>query len=294
MRIVVTGAKGQLGAAMVHECEGGHEVVALDRALLDVTDQTAVLAVMTREQPDAIVNCTGYNAVDGAEEHPAEALAVNALAPRALARAATAVGAALVHFSTDFVFDGFGSTPMTEEDRPNPRSVYAASKLLGEWFALEAPRAFVLRVESLFGEIQSAVPKGSVAGIVTSLGAGRVAKVFDDRTVSPTHVFDAARATRELLERRCAPGLYHCVNTGQATWLEFATEAARLMGVEPRFDVVRFADVKLPAARPQYCALSNQKLASCGIAMPTWQDALRRYVQSRSWRTDGPADSRAG
>ena len=282
MRVVVTGAQGQMGAAMVRECAGRHEVVALDRAGLDVFDETAVLAVMTRERPDAVVNCTGYNAVDAAEDHPTEALAANALAVRALARAATEVGAALVHFSSDFVFDGSGSTPMTEADPPNPRSVYATSKLLGEWLALDSPQSYVLRVESLFGEVPGAAPKGSVAGIVQALRAGLVPKVFQDRTVSPTYVFDAARATRELLERRHPPGLYHCVNTGQATWLEFATEAARLLGAQPRFDVVRFADVKLPAARPQYCALSNRKLTSLeGVEMPTWQDALARYVQSR-------------
>lgn len=282
MRFVVTGARGQLGAAMVRECAGRHTVVAMDRAVLDVTDEEAVFSAMTREKPDAIVNCTGYNAVDAAEDHPTEALAVNALAVRALARAATTVGAALVHFSSDFVFDGLGSTPMTEADRPNPRSVYAASKLLGEWFALDSPRSYVLRVESLFGEVPGVgAPRGSVAGIVSALRAGQAPKVFEDRTVSPTFVFDAARATRELLERQHAPGLYHCVNTGHCTWLEFATEAALILGVEPRFDVVRFADVRLPAVRPQYCALSNQKLTALGIEMPAWQEALGRYIQSR-------------
>ena len=282
MRILVAGARGQLGAAVVRECAGRHDVLALDRTRLDVTDQAAVTAVMAREKPDAIINCTGYNAVDGAEDHPTEALAVNALAVRTLARAAAPVGATLVHFSSDFVFDGFGSTPMTEADRPNPRSVYAASKLIGEWFALDRPEAYVLRVESLFGEVPGVVPKGSVAGIVTALQSGGVPKVFEDRTVSPTFVFDAARAMRELLEGRHPHGLYHCVNTGHATWLEFATEAARIMDVAPRFEVVRFADVKLPAARPQFCALSNQKLTLLGVDMPTWQDALRRYIHSRT------------
>jgi dTDP-4-dehydrorhamnose reductase len=98
--------------------------------------------------------------------------------------------------------------------------------------------------------------------------------VFEDRTVSPTSVADCAQATLALLERRAAPGLYHCVNGGSCTWLEFAREAARLLGVPGRFDVVRAADVKLPAPRPTYCALSNAKLAAAGIGMPTWQAAL--------------------
>jgi len=136
-------------------------------------------------------------------------------------------------------------------------------------------------LESLFGRAPGGPPpKGSVAGIVDALLQDRVARVLSDRVVSPTFVIDAAFATRELLARDAEPGLYHCVNSGHATWLDFASEAARLLGVQPRFEVLRFADVKLPAARPQYCALSNAKLAAIGIAMPSWQDALGRYIES--------------
>src|SRR6185436_19588813 len=176
---------------------------------------------------------------------------------------ANAVGAALVHYSTDFVFDGVDPSPRSETDPPNPQSAYATSKLLGEWFAADVARHYVLRVESLFGRAPGGPPpKGSVAGIVDALLQDRVARVLSDRVVSPTFVIDAAFATRELLARDAEPGLYHCVNSGHATWLDFASEAARLLGVQPRFEVLRFADVKLPAARPQYCALSNAKLAA--------------------------------
>jgi dTDP-4-dehydrorhamnose reductase len=157
--------------------------------------------------------------------------------------------------------------------------VYATSKLLGEWFAVDAPRAYVLRVESLFGRAPGArPPKGSVAAILNTLRAGGAPKVFEDRTVSPTYVIDAARATRQLLESAAPPGIYHCVNSGLCTWLEFAQELARPLGVEPRLVPVRMQDVRLRAARPQYCALSNEKLRSIGITMPPWQDALRRYL----------------
>ena len=282
MRIAIVGAKGQLGAALVHECRSRHdEVTALDRSTLDVRNGRAVAEAMARLVPEVIVNCTGYNTVDAAEEHPVDALALNALAIRALARAANKVGAALVHYSTDFVFDGVAPTPRSETDPPNPKSVYATSKLLGEWFAADVPRHYVLRVESLFGQAPGGpTPKGSVASIVDALVNGRTAKVLSDRVVSPTFIIDAAVATRELLERRAEAGLYHCVNSGHATWLDFASEAARLLGVEPHFEILRFADVKLPAARPQYCALSNEKLAAAAFQMPTWQDALQRYVQS--------------
>lgn len=281
MRVAVVGSRGQLGAAVVRECSGRHDVVAFDRASLDVTNGEAVRETLTRVKPDAIVNCTAFNAVDAAEQQVVEALAVNALAVRSLARAAYAVEAILVHYGSDFVFDGEASTPRTEDDPPNPQSVYATSKLLGEWFAADVPRHYVMRVESLFGGVPGGPPaKGTVPSMVKALREGRAQKIFCDRTVSPTFVPDCARATRELLEQRAEPGLYHCVNSGHCTWLEFATELARLLGVQPLFELVRFADVRLPAARPQFCALSNEKLKSRGIEMPSWEDALRRHVEA--------------
>jgi dTDP-4-dehydrorhamnose reductase len=279
VRIAVVGAGGQLGAAVAEECASAHETVTFTRGDLDTTDDAAVAAAMARVRPEAIVNASAYTNVDGAEEAPVTALNVNALAVRALARAAETHAAALVHFSTDFVFDGTASAPYTEQDRPNPRSVYAASKLLGEWFALEAPRAYVLRVESLFGSAATGPePKGSVAGIHKALMAGQSPTVFVDRTVSPTYVIDAACATRKLLESSAPVGLYHCVNSGSCTWLEFAEELARLAGIESRLTPVRMSEVSLRAARPLYCVLSNAKLRDIGIEMPSWQDALARYV----------------
>jgi dTDP-4-dehydrorhamnose reductase len=281
MRIAVLGARGQLGAAVVHELSRAHDVRPLTRSDLDVTDDAAVAAVLGSVKPDVVINCTAYNEVDRSEDQPVEALTANAFAVRALARAASAAGGVLVHYSTDFVFDGVASEPYSEDDRPNPRSVYGASKLLGEWFAADAPRAYVLRVESLFGRAPGGpTPKGSVAMIVESIRAGRDVRVFEDRTISPTFIIDAAHATRALLEQQAAPGVYHCVNSGRCTWLEFAGEAARRLGVEARLVPVRAAETKMRAQRPQFCALSNDKLRAAGVGMPPWQDALARYVSS--------------
>jgi len=286
MRIAVVGARGQLGAAVVGEFLPSHEVTALSRADLDITDGAAVDAVITRLRPEVIVNCAYNGDVDGAEDHPVEALQSNAFGVRALARAASASGAALVHYSSDFVFDGTADRPYTEDDRPNPRSVYAVSKMLGEWFAGDAPSAYVLRVESLFGQAPNGPPaKGSVAGILKTMLEGGEPTVFADRTVSPTYVLDAAVATRRLVEAGAPPGVYHCVNSGHCTWLEFAREMARQLGIEPRLKPIRMADVTLRAARPQYCALSNEKLASIGIVMPSWQDALHRYLKVSSLKS---------
>jgi dTDP-4-dehydrorhamnose reductase len=282
VRIAVVGARGQLGAAIVHECRGRHETITFDRAALDLTDDKAIAAAMETARPEVIVNCVAYNDVDGAEDHAVEALNVNAFAVRALARAASVANAALVHYGTDFVFDGKASTPYVETDTPNPRSTYAASKLVGEWFAADAPRAYVLRVESLFGRAAEGPPaKGSVESILRALEAGTEARVFEDRTVSPTYIVDGARATLSLVERNAPPGVYHCVNSGRCTWLEFARELARQMRVEPRLVPARMADIKFRADRPLYCALSNAKLAAAGVVMPTWQEALSQYLTSR-------------
>ena len=141
----------------------------------------------------------------------------------------------------------------------------------------------MLRVESLFGRVPDGpAAKGSVAGILKTLQAGGAPKVFADRTVSPTYIVDAARATRQLVERDAAsapPGVYHCVNSGSCTWLELAQELAQKLGVTATLEPVRMADMPLRATRPQYCALSNAKLQALGITMPPWQDALARYVR---------------
>jgi dTDP-4-dehydrorhamnose reductase len=140
----------------------------------------------------------------------------------------------------------------------------------------------VLRVETLFGRTATGpTPRGSVANIVNTLKAGGNPKVFEDRTVSPTYLADAARATRLLLESSAPGGLYHCVNSGFCTWLEFAGALARGMGGEAlvaRLVSIKMADVQLKAIRPQFCALSNAKLRTAGIDMPHWHDALCRFL----------------
>jgi dTDP-4-dehydrorhamnose reductase len=280
-RVLVVGAAGRLGAAMI-EAFADATVVAHTRESLDVTDGNAVRRAVVDAAPDVIVNCAAYNLVDAAEDHPVEALAVNAFAVRALARAADETGATLFHYGTDFVFDGTARVPYTEDAAPAPRSAYALSKLLGEWFALDARRGFVLRVESLFGQAAAwSGRRGTLDTMVDGLLAGREVTVFTDRIVSPSHVGDIAAATRFLVEHAVTPGLYHCVNTGAATWRDVAREAARRLGVEPRLKAVTMGEVQLRAARPLYCAMDNGKLARAGFPMPTWQDALGRWLAGR-------------
>jgi dTDP-4-dehydrorhamnose reductase len=280
-RVLVTGADGQLAHYIVRAFAGS-DILALDRRALDITDPAAVANAVAAAAPDVIVNCAAFNDVDGAEDRPEQALAVNAFAVRSLALAAETAGALLVHYSSDFVFDGRNrAIPYTEADEPSPRSTYASSKLMGEWFALDAPRAFVLRVESLFGSPAGWTGRrGTMDTIVANLRGGKEVRVFTDRVVSPSYTPDIAAATHHLIASDAEPGLYHCVNSGDATWEQVAIECARLLGVDPVLQRTTTDKVVLKAARPTYCALSGRKLAAAGFPMPAWQDALGRWLQA--------------
>jgi dTDP-4-dehydrorhamnose reductase len=277
VKVLVTGARGQLAGALIEAYTDSAQVLAYSHDELDITDFDAVMARVEHVRPDIVFNCASFNHVDRAEEDAERALNVNAFGVRNLARAAQASHAVLVQYSSDFVFDGTTTRPYGEEDIPNPQSVYAQSKLLGEWFALEAPRAFVLRVESLFGGVNA---KSSVDRIVDAIRSGQEARVFKDRTVSPSYVVDVAAASKAVVARG-APGLYHCVGTGSGTWHDLAREIARIIGngTEAFIVPISVADVSLKALRPQFSALANDKLARI-VDMPTWQDALRRYLSS--------------
>ena len=277
----MTGASGQL-AAFIVQAFADREVVALTRSSLDVTDPDAVARTVAETAPDLIVNCAAFNDVDGAEDRASEALAINALAVRTLARAAEAAGATLVHYSSDFVLNSDRAEPHDEDERPAPRGVYASSKLLGEWFALEAPRAYVLRVESLFGSPSGWTGRrGTLDHIVDGIQQGRDVRVFTDRIVSPSYSKDVAAATRHMVTSAAPTGLYHCVNDGHASWYEVAREAAAILGIEPRLVPVTVDQMPLRVSRPRYCALSTRKLAATGFTMPTWRDALRRWLEGR-------------
>jgi dTDP-4-dehydrorhamnose reductase len=279
MRVMITGAAGLLAAAVRQEFARHAELYPLDRHALDLTDGAAVEKTVARVAPHVLINCAAFNDVDGAEDRAVDALRANTFAVLWLARASRAAGARFVHYSTDFVFDGTGTRPYAEDDPPGPRSVYGCSKLLGDWVALEEPKAYVLRVESLFGKPASPDGRrGSLGLIVERIRAGQEVPVFVDRTVSPSYTTDVARATRELLALDAPSGLYHCVNSGFASWAEVAGEAARILGRPLHAKPLTLASVGLKAHRPLFCALSNEKLARAGIAMPEWRDALARYL----------------
>lgn len=280
MKVLITGAAGQLGQAMVARMRVEHEVTAWARADMDLTHHRAVRAAVDTLSPALIINCASFNQVDLAEDEQLNALDVNAMVVGTLARAAAAVGATFMHYGTDFVFSGTASAPYRETDTPAPQSVYAQSKLVGEWLAADAPEHYVLRVESLFGGPHR---RSSIDRIADQVLSGAPAPVFHDRVVSPSFVADVVEATMFVIGQRPAYGVYHCVNSGHATWFDVGREIARRLGrPETALTPVSVLDVPMRASRPQYAALDNGKLAAAGFVMPPWQDAIARYLVDRA------------
>jgi dTDP-4-dehydrorhamnose reductase len=277
-RVLLTGAGSQLAGALVARLSPVCTLTACRRADLDVTSTAEVDRVVAATRPAVVINCASFNDVDGAESDARTALAVNGLALAGLAESANRAGAVLVHYSTDFVFDpATDPGPLAETAAVRPRSVYAQSKLLGEILARGAARHYILRVESLFGGTPA---KSSLDRIAAALARGDTVSAFADRTVSPSYVVDLADATAALIATEVPYGLYHCVNSGHATWVDVVRTLATALGRDPDAQVtpVPFDPDAYPARRPRFAALSNAALAAQGVILPLWQDAMRRYA----------------
>ena len=286
LRVVVVGAGGRLGRTVCDEfARSGHDVIALSRRDLEITDASAVELIVGRTAPQALINCAAYNAVDAAENDTARAFGVNAVAVGLLARAAHTVGASFVHYGTDFIFDGTSPTPYTEDDRVNPLSAYGSSKLAGEVEVRRSiERHFILRVASLFGGVGVHHHRATIDAIADMLSSGKPVRALVDRTVTPSHVNDVARVTRQLVERDAQHGTYHCVSSGFTTWYDLARHLAVTLGVSTPLEPVSVADMKGVARRPQYCALSNDKLRAAGINIPDWKDTIVQHLSDNAGR----------
>lgn len=267
MRVLITGAGGQLGTDLVtwFEAAGHHEVVACDRATLDVVDRDAVLGAITSVAPDVVVHPAAWTAVDDCEADPDRAFVVNALGSRHVADAARRVGAPVVYVSTDYVFDGSKDGPYREWDEPNPRSVYGASKLAGEREVLGlAPGSTVVRTSWVCGEHGANMVK-----TVLRLAAEHPGLAFvDDQRGRPTFTVDLAAAIgRLVVERR--PGVFHLANAGAVSWYEFARAVLEASGDDPdRVRPISTAELQppRPAPRPANSVLDDLAWRSAGLA----------------------------
>lgn len=277
---LVLGAGGALGRALRAELgRRGWRVSALGRAECDVTDPDAVARAIDRAEPQAVFNAAAYNAVDRAEAEPELAWRVNAEAPGILARACETRGVPLLHYSTDFVFDGKKPEPYLEDDATGPLGRYAASKLGGERAVLEgSPRAAVARTAWLYGEGGRNFP----SSIARRLLAGESVRAERDRRGSPTWVVPLAGQSIEIVERGVT-GVVHAVCDGTASWLEFARLALEALGLPSgRVSAVTTSELGLPVARPAQSVLECARLKQLGIyVMPRWDVAARAYLASQ-------------
>jgi dTDP-4-dehydrorhamnose reductase len=287
MDAVVLGAAGQLGRALVPALEGmSRPVAALTRRDLDICDVDAVRTTLAELRPHWVLNTAAYNAVDACEDAPADAFRVNAFAVRELARCCQALGATLVHFSTDFVFGGPRQRPCEERDLPQPESVYATSKLAGEYFARAGcEHHLVVRTCGLYG------PGGSASFVDKMLALAaenRAIRVVADQIVTPTSAHDLAAAVVALLayERGAGPGyygLYHITNSGHCSWYDFAAAIFAEAGVRANLAPTSSADYPSPARRPAYSVLAPTRLRRLGIPpLRPWRAALREHLAERA------------
>lgn len=265
MRVLITGAGGQVGRELVEvfEAPDHHEVIALDRAGLDIGDREAVLAAVTSIRPDVIINPAAWTAVDACESDPDRALRDNALAVRHLADAARRVDARIVHLSTDYVFDGSKESPYLEWDTPDPASVYGSTKLAGEREL--GPDATIVRTSWVCG-----FHGANMVRTILRLAAEHDTLSFvDDQRGHPTFADDLARMVHRLvIDQR--PGIFHVTNQGAVSWFEFAREVLRAAHLDPdRVHPVSTEDLlpKRPAPRPANSVLDNAALRLSGVEL---------------------------
>ena len=292
LKALLLGSEGQLG----HDVRRAHaqsrkavNLIPLARATLDLTAPGSVERVLGDLDFDILVNCAAFTGVDEAESNPTLAFAINAHAVQAMARVCAAKRARFLHVSTDYVFGAHDERqrPFREHDPTAPVNVYGASKAMGETLArLESDHVVILRVASLFGVAGAGGRGDNFVETIIRAGSERgVLRVVDDQTMSPTAADDVARVVVRMLAHDCEPGLYHVVNTGSATWFDFAREIVRRAQVKATVTSCTTGEHPVRAARPRYSVLDNARASAAFGAMPAWQVALERYLRAKGHAT---------
>lgn len=290
MVVMIIGAKGQLGTAL---CAAFHdmEVIKADhddaQCTVDICDQTALLNRLSEFRPEIVINTAAEHELLSCEVHPDRSFAVNASGAMWTAQACKAIGARLVHISTDYVFGGDSrerSVPYCESDSPQPLNVYAASKLAGEHLvAAHSPNHIIVRTAALYG-LARCRGKGGRNFVETMLGlaaTGKEVKVVNDEFTTPTYTACLARQIR-LLAERAEPGLYHTTCEGACSWYEFAEAIFKEMRVQVNLVPAKSLDFQSNVRRPTYTVLENRRTREAGLdIMPPWRQALKEYTAAR-------------
>ena len=262
----------------------GYEVSGLERSSVDITDPAQVERTLAQIDPAIVINSAAYNQVDVAEKEPQAAFLVNALAVRNLAMACRQCDARLVHFSTDYVFDGRAGRAYTEADEPHPLGAYAVSKLAGELYArayLDHP--LIIRTSGVFGPGGLSTARGNFVELMLRMAAqGQTIRVVEDHVASPTFAPALAQRTADLVEKKVT-GTLHAGGGTPISWFDWAAKIFEAAGVHPPLKPTNEREFRTAARRPKYSALSNAKMESLGIApMPRLEEAIRDYLNARS------------
>ncbi len=277
MKILVTGSTGQLGYDVVQELTRRHiECRGVGSKDLDITDRAAVLEYVKAYQPDAVIHCAAYTAVDKAEEEPEKCMAVNRDGTRYLAEACKAIGAKMLYISTDYVFDGHGDQPFEVDDPTGPLNVYGASKLAGEEAVKEClMKYFIVRISWVFGSHGNNFVK-------TMLRFGKERtdlNVVCDQWGSPTYTADLAPLLCDMIETE-KYGTYHATNEGITNWADFAKEIFRQAGCTCAVHPIPAVEYPTKAKRPENSRLSKRSLDEAGFnRLPEWENGLGRYLK---------------
>ena len=282
MKVLIIGHLGQLGTDL-KEAFAGEELILKDQEDLLVQNAAQVDAVVEEHRPELILNCAAFHRVDDCEDQVELAFAVNVFGVRNLALAARRVDAVLVHFSTDYVFDGLKRTPYVETDPPCPKSVYGVSKAAGEMMLAATWRKhFICRLSGLYGYAGSREKGTNFVETMLSLARqGKPIRVVNDQVLTPTSTKDVAAAVRKLVTTD-RYGLYHLTNTGECSWYEFACAIFEFAGLNAEVMPVSSQEFPTKAKRPNYSVLDNQRYRELGFEdLPHWRDAVRRYVAGR-------------
>ncbi len=275
-RVLVTGSKGQLGAAFMTRLAADARVTGIDVDDVDLAKPAILRESVRTCRPTAIINCAAFTDVDGAEARPLEAYRVNGEAVWCLAGLARELDAVLVHYSTEFVYDGKLDRPYTERDDTAPQSVYGMTKLAGERFALGAERCYALRLSSLYG---GHTRRTTVDWILRQAQNGQPVTAFTDRTVSPSYVPEVVEATLELLVKAAPFGLYNCGSSDWCNWADVAEHVLAACGRPDLLKRVPFVTQPNRAVRPRNCTMSSAKLRAQVAAAPgRWSEALSDYL----------------
>ena len=291
MKVLLIGANGQLGTDLLKVFQAaGDTVVPFTHAQLDVCSEAQIAEALAKAKPDVVLNTAAYHRVDECEHKSALAFQVNGTAVMYLAQASKAAGATLVHYSTDYVFGGYEKgSPYVETDLPAPVNVYGTSKVVGEHLiAAYAERYFAIRTCGLYGVAGSSGKGGNfVETMLKKAMAGDAIRVVDDQILTPTYTADLAQATRDLILTR-RYGLYHVSSEGQCSWYDFTRHIFECAGLDAKLSPVKSSEFASPVRRPANSVLSKAKLRAVGVSIPSWKDALPRYLAERS-RKNAPA-----